>query len=835
MIHPFPVWPWDRAWAVWSSMPWTDFALMLLAVAAAVALPLLLHWRPTLPRAVWVGLGLLLGWGLLLLARFGSVLEAPLLALLLFGPAALAGLSLGSYLGEPRGATTRVPPDRMAVVFWLRAAALLLVLLAIARPALGWEEPIDTRSAVLVLLDSSRSMSVVDEAGNVSRWQRMESLLEEARPALERLKRAGTDVRLVRFDQDRQDCELGKLGLPDGKSTDFGTVLHKLYEERSASSPPRALLIISDGADNGTAFPALTEAARWRAARCLVHVLPVGDKTTSTRQNDAALVSITTLPRPYVPVKGKLTIRVGVEAHGGLQGKKAKLRFFVEAPDEKGKVTEEKKAEREIALPRDARAEEQELTVDAPPVPCEAKVRVVVEPSEPDSLPLNNTIETFVTVSQEGTKVLLVGRRQFEFAAIHDALVADPRIRVTPVQVGEGGKLPLDGQPFDAIILADVKAAELTAIDKEALEKIEKMVGKGAGLMLLGGERTFNEGGWGKSPLADALPVEFAEDAPGVEEETTIAPTDDGLRRAKYLFALGGPDAKKAWEGLPKLEGFNELKPRKKAGVEELAKARYKGPADKEEKTGTVLVVGGYSSGKEKGKGQARVLVFGTNGTERWTNTEEGLPLFERFWRRTAVWLAQQEDAGDGVWVRPYSRRIPVRTDLGFLCGLRARGGGEMPGAKLGALVINPAGEKAKVRLSRGRQQTEGIFRATQAPGIYTLVVRGEGKDATGKVVRGEARARVIVYDEDVELTRPAADPTFLEKLAADGGGKVVHKLGDFLDELAERPVTEETERHIRWPDWDTRDPSGFLGAFMTLFCLVICLEWGLRRWWGMV
>jgi hypothetical protein len=185
--------------------------------------------------------------------------------------------------------------------------------------------------------------------------------------------------------------------------------------------------------------------------------------------------------------------------------------------------------------------------------------------------------------------------------------------------------------------------------------------------------------------------------------------------------------------------------------------------------------------------------------------------------------------------VRPDSRRIPVRTDLGFRCGLRAKGGGEVPGAKMEAEVITPAGDKVKVPLSRGREETRGVFRATQAPGIYKVVVRGEGKDVSGALVRGETSARVIVYDEDVELSRPAADPTFLKKLATAGGGKVVNSLSEFLDELAERPVTAETERRIRWPDWETRERSGFLGTFLTLFCVVVCLEWALRRWWGMV
>jgi uncharacterized membrane protein len=474
-------------------------------------------------------------------------------------------------------------------------------------------------------------------------------------------------------------------------------------------------------------------------------------------------------------------------------------------------VAEREALSRGIRIPLTV-GNEEEMTVDAPPVPCEAKVRVTVTTPEPDKLPLNNTIETFVTVSKEGASVLLVDRMRWEARYIHDALASEPRIRVTSVNVrGKGGSLALDGQPYDAIILGDVTVDELRALDKSAIEKLVKMVEGGTGLMMLGGHRNYNAGGWDKSPLGAILPAET-----GPDEEIKVAaqmePGPDGLRLARYLFDLKNEaDPLAAWRGLAKLDGHTHIKVRGENRTV-LAKAG----------TEPVLIMGSH--------GKARVLAFAGDTTFQWRDDEKagGLPLFERFWRRVAVWLARQEDAEGGPWVRPDARRIPVRSDLGFQCGVRAKGGGEVPGAKMEAEVVTPAGTKITVPLSRGKDETRGLFQATQAPGVYKVVARSEGV---------EASARVIVYDEDVELSRPAADPAFLVKLAGAGGGDAlkIGELNAYLARLAERPVTASETRRLTRPDWRTEERSGFLASFLAVFCVVMCLEWSLRRWWGMV
>jgi hypothetical protein len=129
--------------------------------------------------------------------------------------------------------------------------------------------------------------------------------------------------------------------------------------------------------------------------------------------------------------------------------------------------------------------------------------------------------------------------------------------------------------------------------------------------------------------------------------------------------------------------------------------------------------------------------------------------------------------------------------------------------------------------------------------GEYTIVVQASGKDADGGDLKEEARARFIVYEEDVELADWAADDKFLEKLAHEGGGQFRRgaKLAEFLEQPPEAPAPRTREKRSSLPDWGARPGPGdapppwspFLPVFFLLFTGVLAAEWFLRRRWGMV
>jgi hypothetical protein len=117
-------------------------------------------------------------------------------------------------------------------------------------------------------------------------------------------------------------------------------------------------------------------------------------------------------------------------------------------------------------------------------------------------------------------------------------------------------------------------------------------------------------------------------------------------------------------------------------------------------------------------------------------------------------------------------------------------------------------------------------------------MVRGEGKDVDGQPVGPqEASARFIVFQDDAELLRQAADHEFLAKLASNAGGKFqkAEELPRFLQDLLRAPFSQDKPKIEAWPDWRQTALTGFRIGVMLLFIGLLCLEWLLRRFWGMV
>ncbi|HMF15626.1 MAG TPA: hypothetical protein VKE98_00395, partial [Gemmataceae bacterium] len=122
---------------------------------------------------------------------------------------------------------------------------------------------------------------------------------------------------------------------------------------------------------------------------------------------------------------------------------------------------------------------------------------------------------------------------------------------------------------------------------------------------------------------------------------------------------------------------------------------------------------------------------------------------------------------------------------------------------------------------------------------------------ATAQKTKETGEAKFIGYTDDIENLRPAADHDFLRKLAQAGGGKFYtadeQKLLQYLEELQTQKSEIAKPKADLWPDW-RRNPSSdaFIDQIETLwnstallcfllFSAFLCLEWYLRRRWGMV
>lgn len=758
----------------------------------------------------------------------------PTLGLPAFGLIAflLIFLTVWTYRGVPNASRLRV-----LILVTLRLAALLLALLAILRPSVALQKDLHQPSTLLFLFDGSESMTIQDALDGQTRWDALRRIVSQCQSRLDRLRdEQNVKVLFHRFAGDVEDDDPQRKA--DGKRTDFGTALHSLLDRYQHERPLRGLFIFSDGANNGTRYPVRPLAAKWRDLPCPIHTFALGKVTTSDKQSDLAFVDIAADPSP-VPVKGKLTVK-GILNAPGFANTRVTLRLFVD-----GKEV----AQKEERLPQEE-ANEVSLTCDAPAAPGEIMVTLKVDPLRNEAIHTNNEISTYVPVSKEGVTILYVEgkNRAWEPRFIAEALARDPRFRVyAPVRTSVAPPAPdeedffqLDKRHYDVILIGDVSPNRLAAGNPALIGKIAELVNKGTGLMMIGGYESFTSSRpanappndtttWKETPLAGALPVELDEDGQ-IEQPVAMLPTTEGLNHKFMRLADGDADNQALWKALPKLAGMSRMG-RPKRGAVALARADNA-------RTGTPILVG-----QQYGKG--RVLAFAGDTTYRWRtlglpDKQTGVEAHARFWKQTMLWLARQEEGEGFVWVKPDLRRLPAGSKLDFSVGLRGKTGKELPGAHFEVAVENPNQVVKPVPTARKQSAGEerGAFLWTETPGEYRVIVKGTGKDIDGSDITGTAESRFLVYHDETELAQQAADHQFLRDLATEGGGQFhrAEELETVLDELDVRlPLPKPALTAQLHPDWRAPQLTGFLVGFFLLFVFLICLEWFLRRSWGLV
>ncbi len=136
-----------------------------------------------------------------------------------------------------------------------------------------------------------------------------------------------------------------------------------------------------------------------------------------------------------------------------------------------------------------------------------------------DTQPLNNRAATFTTV-QGPPHVLLVTTEPERARALHNALDATGT-RVTTILPSQLPTSQIELKGYAAVILVDVPARDVPRAAQIALPIYVRE--QGGSLAMIGGFDAFSAGGWRRSPLVAALPVEL--DSRDTQERPEVALT----------------------------------------------------------------------------------------------------------------------------------------------------------------------------------------------------------------------------------------------------------------------------------------------------------------------
>lgn len=793
----------------------------------------------------------------------------------------LVVVTVWTYLGHAR-ATRR----RVAVILGLRLAALAVALLTAVRPSVGVQDDPKRPSVLLVGVDLSESMTVTDEVNGQARIEAVRKTLDRCQPTLDELAAQNVEVVTYAFgpadfspDASRYDPKQPA----DGKRSDYGSYLNRSFDRWLGERHLRGHLLIGDGADNGTAFAAAAEAARFGRRGAPLSTFVVGDENTRGDAKDVAVTALAADPSP-VPIKTDVTVTARVNAYGYAN---TRVRVRLTVGDQV--VTDDTVLTRE-------KDNEVKVTVKAPEKPGEVRVKLEVgqevdgqiRPLPGEVTGLNNQSETYLTVTKEGVRVLVIDRLRPENARLLDALTGEKRFDVNvvwrqtsgPPSADERAALDLEDKAYDVVVLGNVSYEQLATADPRLpAVLLDRVLNKGMGLMFLGGEAAYTK--YPPPPGGDpaARPLAFADLLPVVPSAGEIVETLGPNKQPAKLYQTV-PTARGLDESVLKVDKdagvskglwrkLNEARPPQQArltGLNRLARKpaatlyAWATEADAAVEAGGPPPPGALPLlvGQQLGEGgRGRVLAFGGFDTYLWEllgqpQESTGTELHHRFWRQCVLWLAHQEEEEGQVYARPEYRRLPAGGDQVIRVGLKSAAGGDDPKAELEVKVL-PPGQGTPEDEARAPRQTvvddpkggrKVLFKPAVA-GEYTVVVMAPAKDAAGNPVSGpdgqpvrlRGVARFLAYPEvSDEMLRVGADPRFLERLAAAGGGKALRleDLPGYLRELRDAPP-EARPKPKYLPDWRRNHSKGFLPGWLTLFVTVLGVEWGLRRFWGMV
>jgi len=731
----------------------------------------------------------------------GLVWTSPEWLIVLSAAAALLALGL-SWLGE-RWWLSRLGET----VAW--ALALAGVVVALARPVWLEEEGRREPGRVAVLVDASRSMAILEEGT---------PRVELANAIVDRV--AAEDVDLYHFGH---DLGVGRALTAEAPGTDLEGALDAL-RERVAGERLAGVVVITDGLDRGLLRRRFQEEGETASVPDLPGPLTVYQVGSAGDLRDLAVRKVDT--GGFAFLRSPFTIRAHIEGVG-FEGRTITASLQRDGMP----VTEER-----VRLDGDGHGEVEFLV--RPDRVGRFSYEVTVPTYQDDAVPANNTMPIVVSVVRDRIRVLQVaGHPSWDVKFLRRFLKGDPSVDLVSFFIlrtmrdMDGSyhqdELSLIEFPHERLFSTDLKDFDLVVFQnfdhqpyfrydsQQLLRNIRQYVEQeGHGLVMIGGDRSFDLGAYAGTPLEGILPVRLG--VPGdAADPTPFRPvlTEEGARHPITRLATDPVENAAWWERLQPMDGTNLT-----VGAAEDAAVLLAHPT-RTAADGSPLPI---LAVREVGRG--RTMALTSDASWRWSFSEaaqgRGNQAYLRFWKNAFRWLMDDPTAAR-VTVDTPRENYAVNDVVRLVIRARDPGFAPLPGASARA-EVTVGGHTTTLQ---GRTGADGEV-VLELPAEHQGAHRVEVKvtDTDGEV--GSAETVYAVTTRDPEVDEVVPDGVFLQWLAARVGGQY-YGPGEFGPILRD----EESGRTV----WDRREtPLGRAPALALWIGLWAGLAWIIRRRSGM-
>ncbi len=706
--------------------------------------------------------------------------------------------------------------DRLTLLL-IRIPLLLVALFALLRPTLLLKVAVPQQNFVGVLIDDSRSMQIADQHDKPRADFARDELGRTDGPLLTALGKR-FNVRLYRFSNSAERLQTSTDLTFQGTGTRLGEALDRARDELSGL-PVAGLVMLSDGADNSDATLDASIAGL-KSQSMPVFAVGVG-RDRLTRD-----VQITRAETPRRVLKGSSLVVDVVLTQVGYAGVKVPL-----VVEDAGRIV----SSQDVTLPADGESETFHVRFKASETgPRMFRFKVPVQANE--EVPQNNQRDALIDVYDRREKLLyLEGEPRPEPKFIRLATDEDDNLQIVLLQrTAEAGvnspdkylRLHVDnpeelqnGFPttreelfgYRGIILGSVEASAFTPEQQRMLADFVDV--RGGGLLALGGDASFAEGGWAGTPLAEVLPVVIEQTrnktATPYFSELIVRPTRAGANHPATQITEKESDAAAKWRDLPPLTSLNPIR-EVKAGATTLLTG-----LDGSNREQVVLAYQRYGRGK--------ALALPVQDTWMWRMHAKMAitdPTHHNFWQRLVRWMV------DGVPDRVMVTAAPDHVQKGEPVTITAQVvDPEYKGINDGRITAHVTSASGKVEdlPMAWTVKREGEYTATYTStedGIAKIVVGGsdhEGKDVT----RGVASVRVA--PSDAEYFDAAMRAPLLKRIADETEGRffTADQASGLVDAItySGKGITVVEDKEL----WD-------MPLILLLLLTLMGAEWSFRR-----
>ena len=726
------------------------------------------------------------------------------LALIVAGAAAFLTLRTYSHVrGNSR------PRDRM-ILAATRVAVLAVLACCLLRPVLVLSTVVPQENFLGILIDDSRSMQIAD-MDETARLTFIEANFGAAESELVSGLSERFELRFFGFSN-----ETDRLGGADeaqyaGTRTHLGQALALAHEELSGV-PLSGLVVVTDGADN--AEGGLGEALLPLQASG-VPVFPVG-VGREVYERDIQMSRVET---PRRVLKGASLAVELVVTHRGYAGETVTVQV-----EDEGRIV----GTEDIRLESDGDPQTVQIRFSANEEgPRLFSFRVSPRPGE--MVTQNNLRQALIVVEDHTEKILYFeGEPRWEVKYLLRGVEDDENLQVVLLQrtaenkflrrnvdnpdelVGGFPRTRAELYEYQGLILGSIEASYFTP---DQLRMIADFVNhRGGGLLMLGSHRSFAEGGYAGTPVADVLPVVLdpsrGDGEEGFFQAVSVETTRSGSTHPATLIAETETASVERWGTLPPVTIVNPI-----TEVKPGATTLLTTPEDL-----VVLSFQRYGAGKS--------MAFPVQDSWMW-QMHADVPVedltHETYWRRLLRWLV------DGVPDQVVTLLPRDRVEPGEVVTVLAEVGDdnyeELNNSSVVAIVSDPAGALVELPMEWTAEK-DGEYRTTftaAEEGFYDIRVEA----TSGADLIGEDTAYLQVAPSDSEFYDSTMRASLLERIAEETGGRFYtpETVGNLPDDIqyVGGGVTVVEERDL----WD-------MPALLLLLVSLVLGEWGYRRYRGL-